>query len=104
MIAFAVIRHSSISHVTSRQIWPRTATNDHEPDQLQPELQPPMSIGSLLHTALTVLAGLPAEQSEWSSFVHLEHCRATADCLSLIVRPPEVRRVEAGQRPPADAR
>src|SRR5688572_19553522 len=48
MITFEAVRHSPISPVTSREIWPRTATNNGERDQLQPEPQPPRSTGSLL--------------------------------------------------------
>ena len=42
MIAFMTVHQGSVCHVTSREIRPHTATNDHERNQLQPELQPPM--------------------------------------------------------------
>src|SRR4051794_32416364 len=60
MIAFVAVRHSSIREVTSGQVRPRTATNDRERGQLQPELQPPKWTAPVLHTALTVLPGPPA--------------------------------------------
>src|SRR4051794_34443321 len=104
MIAFMALRRRSISRVTSGEIRTRTATNDRERGQLQPELQPPKSTGSLLHTALT--RPPPAAQPSNLRGHHRGpmQCRATPDCLPLVVRPPAIRRVEAGQRPPADAR
>ena len=59
--------------------------NDRERGQLQPELQPPKWTVPLLHTALTVLPGPHSERCEGAAIVPLEHCRATADYLALVV-------------------